>query len=205
MEMRYAYMLMGLSTIILSVGAFFAFSNKASAPAHVTPSNQENMLFTLSTPAFKEGESIPSKYTCDGDNVSPEFSFENVPEGTESFALLMDDPDIPDSVKQARGIEIFDHWVLYNIPGTARGLKEGGNSLGMLDSTHGGQRGMSVLVHLIGSIGISLDSTHSAVRSISSRHRHSAKWRRQYRECLLEKRHSWVGTSECKNQNNIFL
>lgn len=123
--MRYAYMLMGLSTIILSVGAFFAFSNKASAPAHVTPSNQENMLFTLSTPAFKEGESIPSKYTCDGDNVSPEFSFENVPEGTESFALLMDDPDIPDSVKQARGIEIFDHWVLYNIPGTARGLKEG--------------------------------------------------------------------------------
>jgi Raf kinase inhibitor-like YbhB/YbcL family protein len=129
--MRFAYMLMGLSTIILSVGTFFAFSNRADAPAQVISPNQEDMPFTLSTPAFKEGESIPSKYTCDGDNVSPELHFENVPEGTKSFVLVMDDPDIPDSVKTARGIEVFDHWVLYNIPGTTKGLAEGevvGNS-----------------------------------------------------------------------------
>lgn len=123
--MRYAYMLMGLSTIILVVGAFFAFSNKASAPAYITPSNQEDMSFTISTSAFKEGEVVPSKFTCDGDNISPEMRIENVPEGTVSFALLMDDPDIPDSVKQARGIEVFDHWVLYNIPGETRIIGEG--------------------------------------------------------------------------------
>ncbi|MCR4285806.1 MAG: YbhB/YbcL family Raf kinase inhibitor-like protein [Candidatus Kaiserbacteria bacterium] len=129
--MRYAYMLMGLSTIILSVGAFFAFSHKVDAPTETILSNSEHMPFTLSTPAFKEGESIPSKYTCDGDNVSPELHFENVPEGTKSFVLVMDDPDIPDSVKTARGIEVFDHWVLYNIPSTTRVLEEGeavGNS-----------------------------------------------------------------------------
>ena len=78
----------------------------------------------LTSPAFSEGEMIPAKYTCDGDNVSPELVFEDVPEGTVSFALIMDDPDIPEAVKEARGIEVFDHWTLYGLPADARGLEE---------------------------------------------------------------------------------
>ena len=79
----------------------------------------------LTSPAFAEGEMVPAKYTCDGDNVSPELVFEEVPEGTASLALVMDDPDIPEEVKSARGIEVFDHWVLYELPTDTRGLPEG--------------------------------------------------------------------------------
>ena len=78
----------------------------------------------LTSLAFSEGEMIPAKYTCDGDNVSPELVFEDVPEGTVSLALIMDDPDIPEAVKEARGIEVFDHWTLYGLPADTRGLDE---------------------------------------------------------------------------------
>jgi Raf kinase inhibitor-like YbhB/YbcL family protein len=123
--MRFAFALMGLLTMIVSVGAFFAFSHKANAPTEIIYTNQNSMPFVLKSSVFNEGESVPSKYTCDSDNINPEMFFENVPEGTVSFALLMDDPDIPDSVKQSRGIEVFDHWVLYNIPGETRTIGEG--------------------------------------------------------------------------------
>ena len=79
----------------------------------------------LTSPAFADGELVPAKYTCDGDNISPELVFEDVPEGTVSLALIMDDPDIPQEVKASRGIEVFDHWTLYGLPGDATGLPEG--------------------------------------------------------------------------------
>ncbi len=76
---------------------------------------------------------IPAKYTCDGENVSPPLAFADVPEGTKSFALIMDDPDIPATVKAARGIEVFDHWTLYGLPGSTRALVEasGEGSVGL--------------------------------------------------------------------------
>jgi Raf kinase inhibitor-like YbhB/YbcL family protein len=83
------------------------------------------MALSISSPAFEEGGKIPSKYTCDADNVSPEIRIEGVPEGTVSFVLVMDDPDIPDTVKQARGIEKFDHWAVYNIGADTTVLAEG--------------------------------------------------------------------------------
>lgn len=104
-------------TLLISVGAFFALSKKAEAPIVNQDTNRVlPMSLTLTSPAFAEGGKIPSEYTCDGENTSPELHIANIPEGTKSLALVMDDPDIPDSVKQARGIEVFDHWVLYNIP-----------------------------------------------------------------------------------------
>jgi Raf kinase inhibitor-like YbhB/YbcL family protein len=84
------------------------------------------MSLTLTAPAFADGASIPQKYTCDGENVSPELHIGNAPEGTQSFVLVMDDPDIPVSVKQARGIDTFDHWVVFNIPGDTTVIPEGG-------------------------------------------------------------------------------
>lgn len=62
----------------------------------------------LVTAAFDSGDVIPRKYTCEGDNVSPALSWTNVPEGTRSMALIVDDPDAP------RGT--FVHWVLFNLP-----------------------------------------------------------------------------------------
>lgn len=70
--------------------------------------SEELMKFHLQSSAFKEGESIPSKYTCDKENISPPLTWEFEPLGTKSFALIVDDPDAPGGTKI--------HWVVYNIP-----------------------------------------------------------------------------------------
>ena len=72
--------------------------------------------FELSSPAFAEGASIPQKYTCDGDDVSPPLAWQDPPDGTQSLALIVDDPDAP------RGTWV--HWVLYNLPAETRALPE---------------------------------------------------------------------------------
>ncbi len=74
------------------------------------------MTIKLSSPAFEDGGMIPARYTCDGEDISPPLRWENVPEGTRSFALIVDDPDAP--------VATFVHWVLYNIPAERRDLPE---------------------------------------------------------------------------------
>jgi len=69
----------------------------------------------ITSSAFENGETIPTRYTCEGNNVSPPLSWEGVPDKTKSLALVMDDPD-------ASGI--FTHWVIYNLPVTPSGLQE---------------------------------------------------------------------------------
>jgi len=71
----------------------------------------------LKSPGFGEGEMMPGKYVLEGENLSPELSWSGVPEGTKSFALIMDDPDAP------RGTWV--HWVIYDIPADATSLPEG--------------------------------------------------------------------------------
>lgn len=84
------------------------------------------MILRLSSPVFENGETIPAKYTCDGDRkLSPPLTISGVPEGTKSLVLVMDDPDIPTAVREARGIEVFDHWVLFNIPAGTKEIPEG--------------------------------------------------------------------------------
>jgi Raf kinase inhibitor-like YbhB/YbcL family protein len=67
--------------------------------------------------AFQAGEDIPARYTCDGDDVSPPLSWSEPPAGTQSLALICDDPDAPAGT--------WTHWVLFNLPATARSLSEG--------------------------------------------------------------------------------
>ncbi len=71
------------------------------------------MDLTLTSIAFAEGEHIPAKYTCDGENISPPLSIADAPPDTASFALIMEDPDVPEEVRPGG---IFDHWVMFNIP-----------------------------------------------------------------------------------------
>lgn len=123
--MRHAFTLLGLMTIVVFVGGFLALSDRAEAPEEAGTGSETPMVFTLTATAFNDGEKIPVKYTCDGANVNPELRVSGIPKGTGSLVLVMDDPDIPDSVKEARGIETFDHWVLYNIPPTADVIPEG--------------------------------------------------------------------------------
>src|SRR3989344_6030183 len=72
-------------------------------------------LIMMLKSVFENKEKIPGKYTCDGDNVNPELIISEVPENAESLVLIMDDPDIPNEVKKSRNIDVFVHWVLFNI------------------------------------------------------------------------------------------
>lgn len=75
------------------------------------------MEIIITSPAFEEGAMIPEKYTCDGANVSPPLAWTSVPEGTNTLALICDDPDAP--------IGTFVHWVLFNLPASIKELPEG--------------------------------------------------------------------------------
>lgn len=74
------------------------------------------MTIKITSPAFKEGEPIPIRYSCNDVNVSPPLDFENIPEATESIALIMEDPDAPNG--------LFTHWIIFNLPAEMRGLPE---------------------------------------------------------------------------------
>ncbi len=77
----------------------------------------------LTSPAFKEGQPIPKKYTGIGDDVSPALEWSDVPDKTKSFAIICDDPDAP-SRAFPRPEGPWVHWVIYNLPDDIRGLTE---------------------------------------------------------------------------------
>lgn len=79
------------------------------------------MTLTLTSAAFPDGEAIPRRYTCEGDDVSPPLSWKGAPQGTKSFVLIVDDPDAPDPARPQR---VWVHWVLYNLPSDAAELLE---------------------------------------------------------------------------------
>ncbi len=76
----------------------------------------------LSSTAFENESRIPSQYTCDGDNISPQLSISEVPAEAQSLVLIMDDPDVP---KHIREDGMWDHWVVFNIPADIREIPEG--------------------------------------------------------------------------------
>jgi Raf kinase inhibitor-like YbhB/YbcL family protein len=74
------------------------------------------MAFELTSSAFAAGQSIPARYTCTGENLSPPLSWNEPPSGTRSLALILDDPDAPAGT--------WVHWVIYNLPAASRALYE---------------------------------------------------------------------------------
>lgn len=80
------------------------------------------MTFSLASAAFEDGAAIPTVYTCDGNDMSPPLYWSDVPAGTRSYALVVDDPDAPDpQAPRTRWV----HWVVYDIPADCVGLPEG--------------------------------------------------------------------------------
>lgn len=71
----------------------------------------------LTSSAFQDGERIPTRYTCEGEDISPELSWEGTPVGTTSLALIVHDPDAP----RTNG---FTHWMLYNVPANVTEIPE---------------------------------------------------------------------------------
>lgn len=83
----------------------------------------------LRSDAFRSGEEIPLRYTCDGSDLSPPLSWDGVPAGTRSLALIIEDPDAPDPNAPRR---TYTHWVLYNLPPETRSLEEAIATSGIL-------------------------------------------------------------------------
>jgi len=84
--------------------------------ATVSTERSTPMTIQVRSAAFDEGQSIPQKHTCDGEDVSPSLSWENPPDRTKSFALICDDPDAPSGT--------WVHWVIFDLPAAITELPE---------------------------------------------------------------------------------
>ncbi|MDR0470655.1 MAG: YbhB/YbcL family Raf kinase inhibitor-like protein [Nitrososphaerota archaeon] len=73
-------------------------------------------LITIICPAFKEGKTIPEKYTCIGQNLNPPLNIENIPKNTQSLSLIFEDPDAPNGT--------FTHWTVWNISSSTNSISE---------------------------------------------------------------------------------
>jgi hypothetical protein len=100
-----------------SVNLLMVVAVLAAAMAHAAAQSASAKL-TITSPAFKDGEAMPADYTADGKNVSPAINWTGAPPATRQFAVVLHDPDAP----MQGG---FTHWVMYEIPATAKGLPQG--------------------------------------------------------------------------------
>ncbi|MGE5723291.1 MAG: YbhB/YbcL family Raf kinase inhibitor-like protein, partial [Sphingomonadales bacterium] len=81
-----------------------------------TATDRKEANMRISSAAFEDGGAIPSRYSCDGQGISPPLTWSGAPQATRSFALIVDDPDAPGG--------LFRHWAIFDIPGTAAELQE---------------------------------------------------------------------------------
>jgi Raf kinase inhibitor-like YbhB/YbcL family protein len=95
----------------------------AVPPAHAVDSSKP---LELQSSAFAPNGNIPSQYTCEGDDISPPLAWNGVPEGTQSFALVVDDPDAPNPAAPKK---TWVHWVIYNLPANITSLAKGVSDL----------------------------------------------------------------------------
>ena len=94
-----------------------AIAPVAEKPVHSLLQGGHAMSFRLQSTAFANGDAIPRKYTCEGADLSPALSWDGLPAGARSLALIADDPDAP--------MGTWTHWVIWNIPAQTTGLAEG--------------------------------------------------------------------------------
>jgi Raf kinase inhibitor-like YbhB/YbcL family protein len=119
----------------LLIGAILALAACGGAtPGGGTSGSGAPTTFSVTSAAFTEGQAIPAKYTCDGEDRSPPLRWDGAP-AAQSFALIVDDPDAPGGT--------FTHWVLFDIPAAQRELPEGlaAGALGVAGRTGFGKAG----------------------------------------------------------------
>jgi len=94
----------------------------------------------ITSSVFVNDNYIPSKYTCDGEDISPELIIENVPTDTKSLVLIMEDPDVPTYIREDG---MWDHWVVFNISPDTKIIKEGKEPNGVQGLTTANKLGYS--------------------------------------------------------------
>lgn len=95
----------------------------------IQKSEVSNMQLTSS--AFKHNGTMPSEFTCDGDNINPPLSITNVPSSAKSLALIVDDPDAP--------VGVWDHWIVFNINPLIKEIKQNTQPQGVAGKNSGGR------------------------------------------------------------------
>lgn len=130
-------------TLIIIVPLIIYISLKVGQDTIPSPSNkisrrqvnQSIKSMLLTSPAFNHNQSIPPKYTCDGENISPPLRISAVPTDAKSLVLVMDDPDVPKSI---RPDGMWDHWLVFNIPPETKEIPEGREPSGIHGRGTGG-------------------------------------------------------------------
>jgi len=119
--------------LILAVIAILpvALLAQSSGAAKRSGPGREKQAFFLNAGGLPEGSLIPRQFTCDGSGVSLPLSWSGKPEGTQSFALIVDDPDARD----------FNHWLLWDIPASVHSLAEGAEPAGVSGTNDFGKTG----------------------------------------------------------------
>jgi Raf kinase inhibitor-like YbhB/YbcL family protein len=94
----------------------------------------------VTSQAFSDSGIIPQRYTCEGENINPPLNLTDLPEATKSLAIVVTDPDIPEQVKNSMDIEIFNHWIAFNIAPDTKQI-EAGQSVGIQGENSSGNNG----------------------------------------------------------------
>ncbi len=136
--MREAYILWGLLVLLILGSAYAGFEKNSRDRRAGTPDTMST--FALTSAAFPNNGSMPPAYTCDGPNISPPLAITDPPEGTASFTLIVDDPDIPEAAKSLVGSDTVTHWLVFNIPQTTQVIEEGAGRVGTAGRTTLGKR-----------------------------------------------------------------
>lgn len=129
------YLIMAISIALILSISFWLFRYIGSRN-QVGKINFESKPMNIRSEVFEAGESIPDKYTCDGDNINPPLEFGDVPEDAVSLVLIVHDPDVP---KRIREDGIWDHWLIWKIDPTTTHIEEG-SALGVVGKNTGGNR-----------------------------------------------------------------
>ena len=114
MRTRHSFLLLSFLALLDTAGGCTATEEK---PAQKEKEVKGMATFQVTSAVFKEGEVIPKRHSCDGEDLSPPLAWVKTPEGTKSVALLCEDPDAP------RGMWV--HWVLWGLPADSTSLPEG--------------------------------------------------------------------------------
>jgi len=113
---RTMFYLLVLISLLVSACASAQITTTSEPVISKPTTSEASMSLQLTSDAFANGQSIPAKYSCIGKNISPALAWTEPPVGTQSFALIVDDPDAPGRT--------WVHWVLFNIPADMRSLQE---------------------------------------------------------------------------------
>lgn len=135
--MRAAWIVQGMGFLVI-LGAIVYVSNPEHEGQEMRPADRVEMSMNtpsiiVQSPAFAHEETIPSKYTCDGEDISPPLAIDSVPQNTISLVLIVEDPDAPGGT--------WVHWIAFNIPGTVSRIGEGDAPPGLSGTNSWGNTG----------------------------------------------------------------